>query len=404
MIEYVKGDAFFTKTNDANKQYPYLTEDLKTDVAIIGGGVTGAIVSYYFSKNCIPNLVLEKGRIAHSSTSITTSLLQYELDGNCAELSKFIDEKSVIRAYKAGLHALDEIKNFAEQYGNNFEYKVSDSVLFSNKKLDENSIKEEFEIRKKHGLPVELFDESSNPFGFDIKYGIVAKNAAAKIDPFKFTHTLLDISTQKYSSVFENSEVISVEYLEDCVLLTTVYGYKIKAKKIIVATGYNIDLFTNVDLGVKMSTTFNIATSPIPNLDSVYDNNVFRDNDNIYHYFRTTKDKRILFGGEDIGFINDIDNKTLCEKQYDTLEKMCKQFFKNYEFDIDYKYCGAFASTHDNLGFVGQDAKRKNQWYCLGYGANGILFAILGGMILSDLYLGKNNEYSDLFDCNRFLK
>ncbi len=46
-----------------------------------------------------------------------------------------------------------------------------------------------------------------------------------------------------------------------------------------------------------------------------------------------------------------------------------------------------FASTPDNLGFVGPDNKHDNLWHLLGYGANGILFAVLGAMMLTDFVL-----------------
>lgn len=77
--------------------------------------------------------------------------------------------------------------------------------------------------------------------------------------------------------------------------------------------------------------------------------------------------------------------------------------FKNIKnIEIEYKYCGAFASTKDNLGFLGVDPKNKKLWYCLGYGANGILFSILGGMMLSKLYLGEMDENLKLFKVDRF--
>ena len=74
------------------------------------------------------------------------------------------------------------------------------------------------------------------------------------------------------------------------------------------------------------------------------------------------------------------------------------------DIEIEYKYCGCFASTADNLGFIGPDSKHKNLWYCLGYGANGILFAILGGMMLSKLYLGEVDKDMRLFKVDRFDK
>ena len=79
-LQYVQGTPMFTDINKNKKQYPYLTEDIETDICIIGGGVTGAITSYYLSKENIKCVLLEKRRIAHLSTSVTTSLLQYELD------------------------------------------------------------------------------------------------------------------------------------------------------------------------------------------------------------------------------------------------------------------------------------------------------------------------------------
>ncbi|AIY81438.1 FAD dependent oxidoreductase family protein [Clostridium botulinum 202F] len=70
--------------------------------------------------------------------------------------------------------------------------------------------------------------------------------------------------------------------------------------------------------------------------------------------------------------------------------------------DIEYKYCGAFTSTQDNLGFIGKDPKNKKLWFNLGYGANGILFAILGGIMLNKLYLGEIDENLKLFRVDRF--
>lgn len=73
------------------------------------------------------------------------------------------------------------------------------------------------------------------------------------------------------------------------------------------------------------------------------------------------------------------------------------------DIEIEFKYCGVFASTPDNLGFVGPDDKNnKNLWYLLGYRANGILFAILGAMMLTELYDGKFNKDMNLFKVDRF--
>lgn len=122
-LQFVKGDSLFAKINKVIKQYNYLTEDVETDVIIVGGGVTGSILGYYFSKNNINSVILEKNIIGYGSTGITTALLQYELDGTVRELEQYTTTENVIQSYKLGIKALNEIEEFIKQYDNKCNYK-----------------------------------------------------------------------------------------------------------------------------------------------------------------------------------------------------------------------------------------------------------------------------------------
>lgn len=399
--QYVQGDCIFTRINKSKKQYEYLTDDIDTDVIIIGGGVTGAILGYYFSKNNINCVILEKSRIGHGSTCITTALLQYELDSNAMELKKYTSIENIIKSYNLGIKALDEIQEFVDNHGNSCDFKRVDSFLYTAMKLEKKEMEEEYNIRKDSGLPVEFIDENNNPFLFDVKGGVLAKGGGAVLDPYKFTHHLIDVSCKQGLRAYENTEAIDVKYCANGVTVETVYGYKVKGKIVIAATGYNTALFTKRNFGTK-TTTFNIATRPIDNIENIYKNVVIRDNKDPYNYFRTTRDNRLIIGGEDINFIPDIYNEELCNKSYEKLEQRLKSLFPNLNIQIEYRYCGAFASTQDNLGFIGKEPDNSKLWYCLGYGANGILFAMLGGMMLSKLYLGEADKDLSLFKVDRF--
>ena len=153
-IQYVQGKPLFTTINKNKKQYPYLTDDIETDICIIGGGVTGAIASYYFSKQNIKTVILEKKRIAHLSTSVTTSLLQYELDDNLSDLQEYTRLENSLKAYNLGLRALDEIEEFVNTYGNKCDYKKKDALLYTAKNSEINSIKIEYDLRKENGFDV----------------------------------------------------------------------------------------------------------------------------------------------------------------------------------------------------------------------------------------------------------
>jgi len=400
-IQYVQGDCLFTRINQLPKQYEYLTQDIDTEVIIVGGGVTGAILGYYFSKHNINAVILEKSRIAHGSTSITTSLLEYELDSNASELKSYTSIDNIIRSYGLGIKALDEIQEFIDAYGNTCDFKRVDSFLYTAKDMEIKEMEEEYKLRKEHGFPVEFIDQDTNPFSFDVKAGVLSKGGGAQFDPYRFTHALLKESCKKGLRVYENTEAVEVEYSDNGVTIETIYGHKVKGKIVIVASGYNTHLFTKRVFGIK-TTTFNIATKPIDNIEAIYKDVVVRDNEEPYHYLRTTSDNRIILGGEDINFLPDILNEELCIKNYDKLEQKLKALFPNLNIEIEYRYCGAFESTKDNLGFLGKDPRNPKLWYCLGYGANGILFAMLGGMMLSQLYLGEEPDDLQLFKIDRF--
>ena len=403
-LQNVHGDPIFTKINKHKKQYEYLTKDIDTEVIIVGGGVTGSIVGYYFSKNSIPAVILEKERIAHGSTSITTSLLQYELDSNAGELEEYTSLENIITSYKLGLKALDELDEFIKGYGNKCKYEKKDTLLYTSKECEVKAMEEEYKIRKNAGIDVKFISKEDNSFSLDIKGGVYGVNGGSQLDPYEYTHQLLEVSCNMGLQVFENTEVMDINYEQDSVEVTTSFGYKVRGKKVIIATGYNTERFTKRNFGVK-TVTYNIATKPVENFDGWFNRVLIRDNCEPYNYFRTTADNRIIAGGEDVDFYTNIENEKLAKEKYTILLNRIKNMFPNIkDIEIDYEYCGGFISSQDNLGYIGEDPNHKNLWFCLGYGANGILFAILGGMMLSKLYKNEIDENIKLFKVDRFDK
>ena len=68
--------------NDTDiKVYPYLNKDVETDVIVIGGGISGAITSFFLAKEGFSVVVLEKNIIGYNNTSLS-----------CGTLSDFIDD------------------------------------------------------------------------------------------------------------------------------------------------------------------------------------------------------------------------------------------------------------------------------------------------------------------------
>ena len=65
---------------------------------------------------------------------------------------------------------------------------------------------------------------------------------------------MLEVALSNGASVYENTEVVDLIHYDDYIEVITEYGYKIKAKKVVVATGYNTKLFTDRNFGTKTTT------------------------------------------------------------------------------------------------------------------------------------------------------
>ena len=77
--------------------YFTLTEDIKTDFVIIGGGISGALLARSLILKGSPVVLVDRRHIAMGSTSASTALLQYDIDRTLHELIDLLGEKTAVR-------------------------------------------------------------------------------------------------------------------------------------------------------------------------------------------------------------------------------------------------------------------------------------------------------------------
>lgn len=59
---------WINSTKDIKNNYSSLNKDIKVDVCIVGGGITGITTAYMLTKAGLKVCVLEKDKIAHHAT------------------------------------------------------------------------------------------------------------------------------------------------------------------------------------------------------------------------------------------------------------------------------------------------------------------------------------------------
>jgi len=82
-------------------------------VAVIGWGITGALVAYQLVQEGVETVLVDKRDVGAGSTATSTALLQYEIDTELHELIGTVREAHAVRSYRLGLEAIDTLERLS---------------------------------------------------------------------------------------------------------------------------------------------------------------------------------------------------------------------------------------------------------------------------------------------------
>ncbi|MEA9731049.1 FAD-dependent oxidoreductase [Xanthomonas campestris] len=107
------GYPFWSIRNGLMRPYPCLEQDTQCEVAIIGGGVTAALIAHELLRHGHEVVVIEQREIGWGSTSASTALLQYEIDTPMVDLAAQYGMPAAALAYGACAKAILDLQSFA---------------------------------------------------------------------------------------------------------------------------------------------------------------------------------------------------------------------------------------------------------------------------------------------------
>lgn len=409
-MNLVSGSRLWIDKNPIPHKYTYLSENTDCDIAIIGAGIIGAICAYYLTSAGIDTIILDKNIIGYSSTSASTSLLQYEIDYDLIGLEGLLGTEKAVKSFKLVEKAVNDIQNIINTLQNKCDFTLRECLYYTTNKSDVRYMQKEYSLRKAHGFNVEFLDKTtaSEMFSFPVEAGVYSISGGAEIDPYQFSHELISNSVNKGLRVFENTEITKINPGNNMVELITQNEKRIKAKKVVIATGYEGKKLIKKKFST-LNRTFTIVTKPVNNFDGWNNRCLIRDNINPYTYLRTTADNRIIIGGDDVktGGKNSkmsllLNCDQLLEDKYSILLNKLKSMFPMIkDIQAQYEFTGLFAETKDGLPYIGEYKTLPNCYFCLCYGSNGILYGVLGAQVIRDLYYGNYSEETRLFRFER---
>lgn len=394
------GYPYFLVNSGLPNTYPKLNKSLQSEVAIIGGGISGALTAYYLTMAGIPCVLVDARTIALGSTCASTSLLQYELDVPLSALSRQIGRQAAERAYRLSSEAIDTLEKISKDLDFT-QFERQQSLFFAAYKKDKAFLQEEYNARKNAGFSVNFLDEAEvrSQYGFTSPAAILSGQAAAT-DAYLLTHALLQVSILKGLQVFDRTPVERISYHKKGVELFTQQGFSLKARYAVNASGYEITEFIEKKI-VRLVSTYAIASEHLDQDLPWKEKTLFWNTADPYLYMRQTNNRRMIVGGRDEDYYNPVRRDRLIAKKSRQLEQDFRRLFPQIDFTAEFSWTGTFGSTKDSLPYIGTYHKTPHTFYALGFGGNGITFSVTAAELILDLIRGEKNKDLALFSFDR---
>ncbi|MDF2522967.1 MAG: dependent oxidoreductase, partial [Clostridiales bacterium] len=219
-----------TKISD----YPSLEEDIKVDVAIIGGGITGISSAYLLSKEGLKVAIIEADRILKGTTGHTTAKITSQHGLIYNKIKSKMSEEFARQYADANETAIRKIEEISKELSIECDYTPQSAYVFTQRDGYIQDISDETKTASNLGIKASYVEEI--PFKIEIKAAVRFDNQA-QFHPLKYLVVLAKEVTDKGGAIYEQSRVVEIEETSPYVIKTN-HGKKITAEKVIIASHY----------------------------------------------------------------------------------------------------------------------------------------------------------------------
>lgn len=372
---------------EKKNSYEKINKNLETEVCIIGGGLTGLTTAYYLSKLNKKVVLLEKDEICNKTSGGSTGKITSQHGIFYKYLYETNGMEYVQKYYEINEKAINEIEEIINEKNINCEFERVDSYVYTCSKDKILDLKNEFDIVKKFGAEFVNYIE----LPIDIEGAIKFSNQA-QFNPYKYAKGLAKEIIKNGGSLFENSKVWNINKQDKKYIVST-SKYKIKTNCVVIATRYPI---TKIKAGIpfKMyqSTSYCIVADNDSEICKGYYINIEKP---------TISIRRIKSEEKNLIQIVGYDYKTGTKQNingYAALEKIVKNMYP--KLNIKNKWIAEDCISLDKIPYIGKID--SNMYIATGFNKWGNTFSNIAANIIKDSILGRENEYSKMFDCSRF--
>ncbi|MDA7026018.1 FAD-dependent oxidoreductase [Bacillus sp. CLL-7-23] len=370
-----------------------LTDDLNTDVTIIGGGITGITTAYMLTQKGYRVVLLDADRILNGTTGHTTAKITAQHDLIYDELISHIGMENARLYYEANLEALSFIKHLVQGQNISCDFEEQDAVIYTTEEASVKKMTKEHEAYQKLGIDREMIHDL--PVAIDIKAGLVMKNQA-QFHPLDYLKHLTETIQQRGGQIFENTAAQEIKAGDHPKVITR-NGQTIMSDYVLCCTHFPFhDKKGFYFARLEPSRSYILAIKP----KSPYPDGMYLSIDQPSRSLRSVMingEKMVLVGGES--------HKTGQGKEtmqhYQALESFAESVL-GVE-DIPYRWSTQDLMTLDKIPYIGPIGKgEKRILVATGFKKWGMTSSTLAAQIMTDHITNESNRYQEIFKPARF--
>lgn len=393
---------YWLQSAPAESKFESLREDLETDVLVIGGGIAGLTTAYCLAHEGKQVALIEDGYIGSGESGRTTGHLCYALDDRYYELERIFGEEGSALAANSHMTAIQWIARTIKRHNIECHFKEIDGYLFLHPTDTIENLEKEYHATHRAGLMTEMLTHVPGMDGED-GHACIRFPYQARFHSILYLQGLAKAFIEAGGKLYTQTRANKItKHGVDA------NGHQIKAKHIVVATNVPVNNLVSIHTKQWPYRTYVIGAKvrkgSVP--DALWwDTGNQENTDEAYHYVRLEEYNEaydiLIVGGEDhkTGQAEKGDQAPE-EERYAALEKWAKTRFPSMG-EIEYRWSGQVIEPVDSLAYIGKNPGNDNVYVITGDSGNGLTHGTIGGILVRDLILGRENPWAKLYDPGR---
>ena len=390
---------------------PRLREDIDTDVAIVGGGFTGLSTAFHLKKEQPGmRITIFESEVIGFGASGRNGGFNMTLFGLTLSITALRFGKA--KAKEAHLYmerAVDLLKDLVDELDLDCDYEHPGFLRVATSEKYKKRIQHELELAHKLGIDgIEWLDQDQTREQVDspLYLGAWWEPRCGILNPAKLSWSWAEVLRTMGIELYENTPVTEIKKNPKHIELITPQGI-VRAEKAVLATNAWSHFFPKLKRKQLPVWTHIVISEPLT--DDQYQSigwqnrQGIEDARNLVHYYRLTRDNRIVMGGRDVslskGFYDmDQDDN---EQTFEGLRRDVRELFPAIR-DIGFTdaWGGPVSVPLDMapaIGYMGDE----RVVYSLGCVGHGVSLTHLNGQTIRDLILERKTDLTDVFFVNR---